>query len=672
MKNKYLSIRYFGWNFAIILVLSALSGYIYSQGYFANFANAAEETVNATYNVKTNNDIMNQDGNEISRGTNQMWIGTGKNATRSYLGMRFMGNPIPEGAVIEAAEITFTSATKQWISLSTTIYAENNASPQQFSTSSTPSQRQLLPTTKSTRDNISWEQDKPYSYDITDVVKEAYSTNGMKGSISIIMQGKGNAWSRKFVYGSPNSLKAPKLQIKYTVKGNQQPTITEVPNSPTPTLMAMPSAAITGAVSPTMAMPGHDNTDVTMSHAMGLWSPNTKYDTCTKAEHDIFRAKGPDGKWYPTWHPPTMKRADGTTCTFGHEHGRNPEGSNLLPLINSTYGGILFGYANEKLDEYNAANNIANGMRHEDHVGHKIEWENNVRLTVNKCTRPASTGCFETTPTNITCDFLMKIHQGTHSKDAFSNNLHELAYFVQCNDGTKIAATKMVAFGKPGEFMTTCDKSRTIQVGSATPSNSPVGDGVRFIGDSQCVNDYILVPNGKFSEYSLGLYEDWVSSNYIRTANNTILAYFDPHFAVFSPSRYYDPTKPDNMGRSIDTCYMKEANGDRARGGECDEITNYRDGSTIPVSERISYDDPRSPMNGVHREFYFNQTWIRNTTGNTTWYTDPYGNKASTTTFDGAVVQYIANVDNYNKTIFESQAIGSDRYYGGNGVHAPN
>jgi len=311
-------------------------------------------------------------------------------------------------------------------------------------------------------------------------------------------------------------------------------------------------------------------------------------------------------------------------------------------------------------------------MRHEDHVGHKIEWENNVQMVVNKCTRPASNGCFETTPTTISCDFLMKVHQGTHSPDAFTNNVHELAYFVQCNDGTKIAATKMVAFGTPGAFKDTCTKSRTINAGTANPSTSPVGDGVRFIGDAECVNQSILVPNGQFSQYSLGLYEDWVSSNYLKTANGQTIAYFDPHFAVFLPSRYFDPSKPNNLGRSIDTCYMKESNGDRARGGECDTITNYRDGSTIPVSERITYDDPRSPMNGVKREFYFNQTWINNPDGPTTWYTDPYGNNGSTEAYAGSVRQYVSQVDNYNKTIFESQAIGRDRYYGGNGVHAPN
>ena len=41
---------------------------------------------------------------------------------------------------------------------------------------------------------------------------------------------------------------------------------------------------------------------------------------------------------------------------------------------------VLFGYANEQLDEYNRAERIGDRMRHEDNVGHKIEWENDVEM----------------------------------------------------------------------------------------------------------------------------------------------------------------------------------------------------------------------------------------------------------------------------------------------------
>lgn len=661
-----------------VAIVTAITTFSYFNLSLASSSQAAEDVTTVTYKIATNSDIANQDGNTVTTGAAEMWYGNAQNALRSYLGMRFTGDVIPPTAQITSAQIVFTSNKNQWILTSSEMYVEDNTAPKTFSRTDGPSNRTLVGASQSHSDNIQWRRNTTYAYDVTTPVKALYEKTGsINGAVSVIVQGRGNAWGRKTMYGRPNTNRSPQLIIKYaiptapTIAPTSTPTIIPT-NTPTPT-MNMPTAApsVSPSTSPMPTMTGmpHHGSD---SHSMGLWSPS-KWDTCSKELHDSYHLVGPDGKKYPTWHPPVVTDPKtGQPCTFGHEHGRDPQGSNLMSLAKETYNGVLFGFANEKLDEYNLAKGINDGMRHEDHVGHKIEWENNVRMQVNKCTRPASNGCFETTPTTITCDFLMKVHQGTHSQDAFANNVHELAYFVQCNDGTKIAATKMVPFGAPGEFVDTCTKSRTIKTGAAVPSTSPTGDGVRFIGDSECVNRSILVPNGEFSQYTLGLYEDWVSSNYLRTASGQVLAYFDPHFAVFLPSRYFDPSKPNNVGRSIDTCYMKEANGDRARGGECEQITNYRDGSTIPVSERISYDDPRSPMNGVKREFYFNQTWINNTSGTTTWYTDPYGGNASQTPFEGAVRQYLSQINNYNMTIFESQAIGGDRYYGGNGVHAPN
>ena len=37
--------------------------------------------------------------------------------------------------------------------------------------------------------------------------------------------------------------------------------------------------------------------------AFGLWTPGPN-DTCTKDQHDAYSVVGPDGKLYPTWHPP--------------------------------------------------------------------------------------------------------------------------------------------------------------------------------------------------------------------------------------------------------------------------------------------------------------------------------------------------------------------------------
>ena len=157
---------------------------------------------------------------------------------------------------------------------------------------------------------------------------------------------------------------------------------------------------------------------------------------------------------------------------------------------------------------------------------------------------------------------------------------------------------------------------------------------------------------------------------------------------MFLPARFYWPAgKADavrapraagdvaaQVGRTIELCYSEDGPR-RARGGECDRL---------PEGQRIAYDDPRSPFNGVKREFYFNQTTIVNAGNPTTWYTDPFGGRASERPFPGAIKQFIAAVDNRKRNDagvisiggriypFESRAFGKDRWYGGKGVHAPN
>jgi hypothetical protein len=434
----------------------------------------------------------------------------------------------------------------------------------------------------------------------------------------------------------------------------------------------------------------------TNSAAMGLWTPAGP-DTCTQAQHDAYSVIGPDGKRYPTWHPPTGPNG----CTFGHEHGHDPSGSNLYADITAFYGGVLFGYGNETLDTWNTVNGITTGMRHEDHVGHKIEWANDV--TIYESTTAGGSGAVALA---VKCDFFMKIHQGTHSKDAFTNNMHELLYAMQCHDGpggaigSKVIITKMVVFGKPGGFSegSVAGGFTFIPVGTATPTNSPTGSGLRSLPTINRVLQSMLVPPGQWSDTSQGLYEDWISANYIQVpGQSNALVYFDPHFAVFTPSRFYWPGTDSNtygitrsaadiasnMGRSVDVCWMQRVDSSgvvyKARGGECDILTNY--GS---ITTPIAYDDPRSLFNGVHREFYFNNTVIVNPGSLVHWYTDPFGNNASVASSAGMILQYISNVDNRYRNAsgyidpngtnypLESIAIGKNNNYGGSGVHAPN
>ena len=147
------------------------------------------------------------------------------------------------------------------------------------------------------------------------------------------------------------------------------------PRAPTPGTVAPPAAAEQAA-------------------AYGIWQP-TRHDSCSKEVHDRYWVYGPDGKVYPTYHPPVDPV---TGCSFGHEHGRDPAGSNLADIP------FPFGYVNQQ------ATTAGLAPRHEDHVGHKIEWYNDGGYY--------GPGRPDTAHDQV-CDVAYKLHMGSHSDDAF-------------------------------------------------------------------------------------------------------------------------------------------------------------------------------------------------------------------------------------------------------------
>jgi hypothetical protein len=385
-------------------------------------------------------------------------------------------------------------------------------------------------------------------------------------------------------------------------------------------------------------------TPIGPARSFGIWNPGPN-ETCTKADHDRYSVVGPDAKVYPTWHPPVDPVSG---CTYGHEHGRDPRGSRLY----ATVGDIPLGYANEQLDTWDPT-----GQRHEDHVGHKFEWENDIELDFES---DAANQLF-----NVRCDVLVKLHQGTHSRDAFTNNLHELVYHLRCSDGVEMHLTMMAAIGTPGQFQRTCDRA-TIVVGPATPANSPNGGGVRIIADRFCVEQEMLVPAGQRSDFGV-LHENWEVSQSIRTTTGRSLASINPYFQVFLPSRFYDPAAPNVTARPIDVCYEVTATGNRASGSACDRSTDT--GSVAG----LLYDDPRSEFNGVRRQVDINENAIENERGPAVWFTNPFGHGARPDSFPGAIRQWIARVSTNRGALGTSGPVmGGDRRYGGLGTHAPN
>ncbi len=365
--------------------------------------------------------------------------------------------------------------------------------------------------------------------------------------------------------------------------------------------------------------------------AFGIWSPGAD-DTCSAAIHDQFSTVGPDGLQYPTWHPATDPS---TGCTFGHEHGRDPSGSDLFDVV----GAIPFGHANEHLE--------AGGFgapRNEDHVGHKVEWENDIDMDVGAAL-------------SIECDVLVKMHQGTHSPDAFTNNMHEVAYHVRCTDGTGFSATLLTPIGTPGELVVGCDREREIVTGTANPSISPAGGGRRAIPDVTCIEDRVLNPEDGQPRFDSALRESWEISASLRAEGGHRLVSFNPYFQVMDPSRFYDAAAPSAMGRPIDLCYLPALRGeDRCEG--------------LPV-DSLSWDDPRSPFKGTRRFVDVNSNRVSNLDGPSVWYTDSLGQNGRTEPFPGSIRQWIAVRDNSSFDL-SGGVIGRDRDYDARGVHAPN
>ena len=133
------------------------------------------------------------------------------------------------------------------------------------------------------------------------------------------------------------------------------------------------------------------------SRAFSLWAPGPN-DTCAKEQHDAYSVVGPDGKLYSTWHPPVDPTSG---CSFGHEPGRDPHGSHLYRLV----GDMPLGVANEALETFDLAN-----PRREDHVGHKIEWENDVPMRVNAGVASAIL--------QVTCDVMINPNINRATTDA--------------------------------------------------------------------------------------------------------------------------------------------------------------------------------------------------------------------------------------------------------------
>ena len=407
---------------------------------------------------------------------------------------------------------------------------------------------------------------------------------------------------------------------------------------------------------------GHDehggSTETESRAYLNSWKP-TEYDTCTVAEHHSYAATGPDGKLYPSWHPPVHTRADGSTCTFGHEHGDDPRNSDIYEWViaqhrveNPAADGIPFGYGSERLTEYGNATG-SSVHRHEDDPGQKVIVSNDQAMGVTFTDRWGDAQ-------ELVCDHLIKAHQGSHSSDATKNNTHELFYAVVCNDGTKLSTTVMSNYGNANELHPSCSRQFTsadaapeaiTTIGSVLPDGE---GGRRLIPTAECVEEFVKAgtesgtgttddrrgsPASDTNAWWWAGYEQWQSFTSLTDAEGNEIARFEPWFGLQNPSRYYVA----NGERDTTVAYLNDL---AWEAGAHQGWAPWREQLALS-STPIDRKSPQAWFNGAIRDAWITTTRVANADAATAVvYTDPWGKNASAEPFPGSIRSYISRTDN--------------------------
>lgn len=428
-------------------------------------------------------------------------------------GYRFTGLAIPAGAIIDTASFSLVKQGDQWQQMQVTLAFEMTDSAAPFSSAAAPATRLRTVVTSAMSDNLKRTNGTRYTLGspagVAAALQEVINRPGWKSGNSVALIAYGPAtsgYSRIGFYTfDGGASRAPRLEVTYHLPTSSAPPPTSTSSSPkatatsaatatrTPTQKATATSTATTAPKPTATL------TPTPSPGTG---PSTSPvpvagQPCPAWVHDQYRAAGPDGKLYATWHPPTDPEYG---CYFGHEHGDDPSGA---PALRGRT--IIFDYVN----------GLAG--RSEAHVGFKIfRWD-----YVQHPNAPSHTGA----------QLVMMIHQGSATANAFTEPFHEIAvHYVNPNDGREIHAYMLAPFGK---LSVGCGANDP-QAVTVQQVNAP---GMRQIPGAQCYGSALKDAPGTMAG-SIP-YEDWITALYIGAdSQGNAKAYFDPHFAIFNPNRY--------------------------------------------------------------------------------------------------------------------------------------
>jgi len=441
-------------------------------------------------------------------------VGTGSGTLTNVNGFRFTNVTISQGAKITSVEFSMVKATTQSGRLVVTLGFEASGNAAAFSAANAPDDRTMTNARYGRNDNLKRTNGARYTLasgsqlvaSLQEVVNRPDWQSG--NSVALLAWGASNpAWARMSFYtrdSGPSS--APMLKVIYETAGTnpiqptETPTNTSVPPTATPTDTPAPPTA-TSTDTPVPPTATSTTTTPPAAYAQGVpWSSQPSWtqpagaatpvagQPCPVWVHDRYAAQGPDGRWYPTWHPSVDPQY---SCAFGHEHGDNPNGS---PALQGHP--VLFGYAS--LDA---------GMN-EGHVGFKVfRWDN-----IHHYNAPAHEGA----------SVVMTLHQGTAGAGRFTIYYHSIQVdYANPNDGRVVHVMMLAPFGK---LLVGCGANDPAMLLSLQQANIP---GARQLSADKCFNS----PNIP--------YEDWITALYVGTdSQGNWKAYMDPHFAIFNPNTY--------------------------------------------------------------------------------------------------------------------------------------
>ncbi|RIK34825.1 MAG: hypothetical protein DCC58_21130, partial [Chloroflexi bacterium] len=364
-------------------------------------------------------------------------VGTGNGTRINVSGYRFTNISIPRGATITSVEFSMVKSGTQAGRMAVTYAFQATGNAATFSSSSTPAQRTMTAARSFQDNNVSRTNGQRYVLgnptELAASLQQVVNRADWNSGNSVVLLAWGNAspaWARQtFRTFNSGSANAPSLKITYTTAAST-PTATNTTVPPTATRTPVPPTATNTAVAPTATRtPTATSTPTgqpTTYAANVPWATQPSWtqpagaptpvagQPCPVWVHDRYAAQGPDGRWYPTWHPNTDPQYG---CVFGHEHGDDPTNA---PALRGRKP--LFGYAS-----------LMAGMN-EAHTGFKVfRWDN-----IQSVNAPSHNGA----------SYLAVLHQGTSGAGRFTIVHHDIeVHYYRPADGREVHVHMLAPFG---------------------------------------------------------------------------------------------------------------------------------------------------------------------------------------------------------------------------------